>query len=395
LRKRLHSFTIYSFEKFEQIFLFMRTNKNYRLPVLISAIILLMTVYAASANPLVGDSLTKEGVKKDMKMVADWQIAHKFTYPEYDWTAGALFAGMAQWAKIAGNETYWDYLKAVGVKLNWGDGPRLYHADDHCIGQMYVELYRKYGKKYMIQPTLNTFTYISEYPSKVDLEFKGKNATDRWSWCDAIFMAPTVWAKIYNVTGDKRYSSFLDHEFKATTRYLYDKDEHLYFRDSNYFTKFEKNGKKVFWGRGNGWVFAGLSTILTELPKDYKNRKMYEKIYLEMAEKLASLQGPDGYWHASLLDPDSYPNPETSASGFYCFGLAWGINNGYLPKEKYLPIVIKGWDALIHSVDPDGKLCWVQPIGGDPQKVTRQMTEIYGVGAFLLAGSEMVKLLDK
>ena len=373
----------------------MRTNKNHRLPLVICAIILLMTAYTASANPLVGDSLTKESVKKDMKIVADWQIAHKFTYPEYDWTAGALFAGMAQWAKISGTETYWDYLKAVGARLNWGDGPRLYHADDHCIGQMYVELYRKYGKKYMIQSTLNTFTYITEYPSKVDLEFKGKNATDRWSWCDAIFMAPTVWAKMYNVTGDKRYSSFLDHEFKATTRYLYDKDEHLYFRDSNYFTRFEKNGKKVFWGRGNGWVFAGISTILTELPKDYKNRKMYEKIYLEMAEKIASLQGPDGYWHASLLDPDSYPTPETSASGFYCFGLAWGINNGYLPKEKYLPIVIKAWDALIHSVDPDGKLCWVQPIGGDPQKVTRQMTEIYGVGAFLLAGSEMVKLIEK
>ena len=373
----------------------METNTHYRLPVIICAIVLMMTAYTVSANPLAGDSLTKEGVKKDMKLVADWQIAHKFTYHEYDWTAGALYAGMAEWAKIAGNDTYWDYLKAVGVRLNWGLGPRLYMADDQCVGQMYVELYRKYGNKYMMQPTLNALTYISEYPSKVELEFKGKNATERWSWCDALFMAPTIWAKMYNVTGDKRYSTFLDHEFKATTAYLYDKDEHLFFRDSNYFTKTEANGKKVFWGRGNGWVFAGISIILTELPKDYKNRKMYEKIYLQMAEKLASLQGPDGYWHASLLDPDSYPNPETSASGFNCYGLAWGINNGYLPREKYLPIVIKAWDALIHSVDPDGKLCFVQPIGADPKKVTREMTEIYGVGAFLLAGSEMVKLLDK
>jgi len=374
----------------------MRTNKNFRLLGILCAIVLLIISYNLKANLLVGGTPTKESVKQEMKRVADWQIDHKFTYPEYDWTAGALYAGMAEWAKIAGNDTYWDYLKGVGVRLNWGDGPRLYHADDHCIGQMYVELYRKYGEKFMIQPTLNTFAYITDYPSKVNLDFKNtKNSTDRWSWCDAIFMGPTVWAKMYNITGDKRYSTFLDHEFKATTEYLYDKGEHLYYRDNRYFTQKEKNGTKVFWGRGNGWVFTGLSIILKELPKDYKNRKMYEKVYLAMAEKISSLQGPDGYWHASLLDPGSYPNPETSASGFNCFGLAWGINNGYLPKEKYLPIVIKAWEALVNSVDADGKLCWVQPIGGDPQKVTREMTEIYGVGAFLLAGSEMVKLLDK
>ena len=374
----------------------MKTILNHRLPVIICAIVLLFTSFKVTANPLAGDTITKAGVKSEMKMVADWQIAHKFTYPEYDWTAGALYAGMAEWAKIAGNDTYWNYLRGVGTRLNWGTGPRLYHADDLCVGQMYVELYRKYDKKFMIQPTLSKITYITDYPSTVSLEFKdNNNSTDRWSWCDAIFMGPTVWAKMYNVTKDKRYSKFLDHEFKATTDYLYDKDEHLYYRDSRYFTQTEKNGKKVFWGRGNGWVFAGLCCILTELPKDYKNRKMYEKVYLAMAEKLTSLQGPDGYWHASLLDPESYPNPETSASGFNCYGLAWGINNGYLPKEKYLPVVVKAWDALVHSVDPDGKLCWVQPIGADPKKVTREMTDIYGVGAFLLAGTEMVKLLDK
>jgi unsaturated rhamnogalacturonyl hydrolase len=374
----------------------MKTILNHRLPVIICAIVLLFTPFKVTANPLAGDTITKAGVKSDMKMVADWQIAHKFTYPEYDWTAGALYAGMAEWAKIAGNDTYWNYLKGVGTRLNWGTGPRLYHADDLCVGQMYVELYRKYDKKFMIQPTLSKITYITDYPSTVSLEFKdNNNSTDRWSWCDAIFMGPTVWAKMYNVTKDKRYSKFLDHEFKATTDYLYDKDEHLYYRDSRYFIQTEKNGKKVFWGRGNGWVFAGLCCILTEVPKDYKNRKMYEKVYLAMAEKLTSLQGPDGYWHASLLDPESYPNPETSASGFNCYGLAWGINNGYLPKGKYLPVVVKAWDALVHSVDPDGKLCWVQPIGADPKKVTREMTDIYGVGAFLLAGTEMVKLLDK
>ncbi len=379
----------------------MKSSVNFKLSLLMFAIVGLscgstfaVTAPTFSTNPIAGEPLSKESVKQQMKLVADWQIAHKYTHPDYDWTVGALYTGMAEWAKIAGTDSYWEYMKGIGEKLNWGLGPRLYHADDHCIGQMYAALYRKYGKKYMIQPTLNELTYITEYPSKVDLEFKGK-ATDRWSWCDAIFMGPTVWAKMGNITGDKRYYSFMDHEFKAITSYLYDKEDSLYFRDSNYFTKTEKNGKKVFWGRGNGWVLAGISIILNEIPQDYKNRKMYEKVYVQMAQRLAGLQGPDGYWHASLLDPDSYPNPETSASGFNCYGLAWGINNGYLSKEKYLPIVIKAWNALAHSVDSDGKLCWVQPIGADPKAVTREMTEVYGVGAYLLAGSEMVKLLEK
>ena len=50
--------------------------------------------------------------------------------------------------------------------------------------------------------------------------------------------------------------------------YLYDKEEHLFYRDHRYFAKREANGKKVFWGRGNGWVLGGLVEILQALPKD-------------------------------------------------------------------------------------------------------------------------------
>ena len=107
---------------------------------------------------------------------------------------------------------------------------------------------------------------------------------------------------------------------------------------------------------------------------------------------MAALQSPDGYWHASLLDPESYPSPETSATGFIVYALAYGVNEGLLDKETYLPAVIKGWKALTDAVDSDGKLGFVQPIGADPKKVTREMTEVYGVGAFLLAGCQLYKM---
>ena len=158
----------------------------------------------------------------------------------------------------------------------------------------------------------------------------------------------------------------------------------------------EANGKKVFWGRGNGWVIGGLAEILKTLPaEDTEFRPFYLELYKEMSERLAGLQGKDGYWHASLLDPDSYPSPETSATGFIVYGLAYGINQGYLPADKYLPVVKKGWEALTRAVEANGKLGWVQPVGADPKKVTRDMTELYGTGAFLMATSEIYKLADK
>ena len=107
---------------------------------------------------------------------------------------------------------------------------------------------------------------------------------------------------------------------------------------------------------------------------------------------MAHLQSPDGYWHASLLDPASYPSPESSATGFIVYALSYGINAGLLDKQSFLPIVEKGWKALVDAVNVEGKLGYVQPIGADPRKVTRNMTEVYGVGAFLMAGCEIYKI---
>ena len=116
------------------------------------------------------------------------------------------------------------------------------------------------------------------------------------------------------------------------------------------------------------------------------------QLYKQMCERLAALQCEDGYWRASLLDSQSYPSPETSATGFIVYGLAYGINQGFLPAETYLPVVLKGWQALVNAVEEDGKLGWVQPVGADPRKVTREMTELYGTGAFLMAACEMARL---
>lgn len=343
-----------------------------------------------------------DSVKKVLKAVADWQIRTPSQHDPADWTNGALYSGMVAWASIAGNDDYYNWLRTQAEKNKWTYMQRSnplgkYHADDYCVGQTYIELYRKYKDPAMIKPMRDYFDYIIKHPATGSMKFVYTDSswpTQRWSWCDALFMGPTVWAKMASVTGSKKYLDFMYKEYKATTEYLYDTDESLFYRDSNYFTQKEANGKNVFWGRGNGWVFAGLPIIIRELPAGYEHKDFFVKLYTDMAKRLVSLQSADGCWHASLLDPASYPNPEMSATAFYIYGIAWGINNGYLERDTYLPAVVKGWHSMVSSVWPDGKVGFIQPIGADPKHVTREMTEVYGVGGFLMAGTEITRLIN-
>ncbi len=347
------------------------------------------------------DELAIKDIKKVLKAVADWQINTPLTHHTADWTNAALYAGMVQWAAISGNDTYYEWLKEKAEQNSWSykepENPLgKFFADDYCVGQTYIELYRKYKDEKMILPVRAHLDNILKDPPAGSLEFVYSDQywpIQRWSWCDALFMGPTVWAKMANVTGDKKYLDFMFKEYKATTDYLYDKDDHLYYRDSRYFTMKEANGSKVFWGRGNGWVFAGLPVILKELPSGYGQKDYFVKIFTDMAAKILSLQSADGFWHASLLDPASYPTPEMSATAFFVYGFAWGINNGYLDRSTYLPAVIRGWKSMVSNVNADGKVGFIQPIGADPKAVTADMTEVYGVGGFLLAGTEITKLL--
>ena len=357
---------------------------------------ILLFLYCGCANAeektAPASELQPAQIKDVMKKAADWQLANPSSHNTGEWSYGALFAGLTAWAQMADDEKYDDALMEFGQRNNWQLNGRIYHADDHCVGQMYIEMYKRHKDPNMIQAVKNRFDYILENRSTALLHINEPGGTERWSWCDALFMGPPVWARLAAVTGEQKYLDFMDEEWWFTTDYLYDANEHLYYRDEDYFDRREANGKKVFWSRGNGWVFAGLARVIEEMPKDFKDRTRYEKLYKEMAAKIIEIQPPEGLWHPSLLDPVSFSSKEASGSGFYCYGLAWGINHGYLDEKEYLPAVIKAWQGLVGCVHPDGKLGFVQPIGSDPRNVTAEQTEIYGVGSFLLAGSEVYKI---
>lgn len=338
-------------------------------------------------------------IRAVMKRVADWQLvnpsASSHRYTEDRWTWGAFYTGLMAWSKIAGDPKYHDAMLAMGKRFAWQPADRIYHADDHCVSQTYLELYLQHRDPAMLTPTKERFDYILAHPNTNSLQFNIKGALDRWSWCDSLFMSPPALARLYTATGDKRYLDYLTREWWITTDYLYDRAEHLYFRDSNYFDRREANGQKVFWSRGNGWVLAGIARVLQYLPRDHADRPRFEQLFREMARKVLSCQQPDGLWRASLLDPASYPLQETSGSGFFVFAFAWGVNNGLLERKTFEPAIIRSWTALVECVNPDGKLTHVQPVGADPKSFAPDSSDVYGVGAFLLAGSEVYQLATK
>ena len=327
-----------------------------------------------------------------LRRVADWQLANPSPHRANGWTQAVGHLGFLALATLPDGSKYEEAMLAVGTQLDWKLGKNCrYHADDQAVGQMYLILHARTHRPEMIAETRAVMDDFCVRPG-ADGDMTIKSANQRWTWCDALFMTPAVLAQLYATTGEQRYLDTLLHEYQRTHDFLYDPTEHLYFRDASYFTKREANGQKVFWGRGNGWVLAGLANTLEALPKGTASREYFVKIFQEMAQRIITLQQPDGLWRASLLDPQSFPLQETSGSALYCFALAWGINHGLLDRAAYLPSVQKAWAALMTCVTPAGRLTHVQPIGADPRSFPEDATEIYGVGAFLMAGAEIYRL---
>ncbi|ARS40590.1 glycoside hydrolase [Sphingobacteriaceae bacterium GW460-11-11-14-LB5] len=359
-------------------------------------ILFLLVLFAFEKVSAQKKQLVASDIISQMKKVADWQWTNLETAgwknPKKDWTSGAMYAGMMAWARLADNDSYYKKLIQVGEDNKWETGRYRYFADDYCVGQLYSQLYTIYKRPEYIQKFKALADTIVSLPHLESLEWKNNIYTREWAWCDALFMGPPALGYLSQATGDAKYLDKSIALWWKSTSYLYDQDEHLFYRDSRYFDKKEKNGTKVFWSRGNGWVIGGLVRLLSVTPENHPEREKLVKLFISMSEKLASLQQADGSWHASLLDPESYASKETSGTGFICYAMAWGVNNGLIPYKKYEGVISKAWAALSASVHPDGKLGFVQAQGAAPDKVGYDDTDVYGVGAFLLAGSEMFRL---
>lgn len=342
---------------------------------------------ASSLQAQAKDSgFSKREIRDSMSRVFQWQVANPVEINLRNnnlWARAAFYTGIMSAYQTTRDKQYLDQAVRWANERQWKLGERPRHADDQAPGQTYLELYLLKKDPERIAATRATLDAMISDP---------KPGREDWWWCDALFMSPPVLARLYAATGDEKYLKFLNAMWWDTTSFLFDPAENLYYRDKNYFDKKTTNGKKVFWARGNGWVMAGTVRVLQYLPKSDPIRQRYIELLQKMAAAVSKVQGDDGLWRPSLLDPQDAPVPETSSSGFFCYAITWGISQGYLDRKIYLPVVKKAWAGLNSAIHPDGKLGWVQPIGAAPASVTFDNNQEYGSGAFLLAGSELYKL---
>ena len=334
-------------------------------------------------------ALQAADIDKALRKVADWQLARTLPHLDRIWTSSVLFSGFMAASEATGDPKYRDAMLAMANQFEWKLRTPYPNADDISVAQTYLELHERDPSSARLGPTKTELDIL------IDLKTL-KPGDDRlpWWWCDALFMAPPVWVKMYKATGERKYLDYVHEQWRKTYDLLYDKDEHLYARDASYITKREPNGKKIFWSRGEGWVLGGLARTLDYIPENDPQKQFYVQQLREMSARIASLQGEDGLWHAGLLDPASYPLPEISGSALFVYGMAYGVNKGYLDATVYRPVIERAWAGILKHVYADGRLGGIQQTGAEPAFYRPASSYNYGVGGYLLAAAELKKMAN-
>ena len=318
--------------------------------------------------------------------------------PSNIWTRAVYYEGLMALYTIDRQKTYHDYALQWGEKHKWGlrGGITTRNADNHCCGQTYIDMYLLDNKQHPER--------VHDIKASID-SMMLTTKIDDWNWIDALQMAMPVLVKLGNLYNDASYFNRM-YEMYAFTKNkhgdngLYNPKEHLWWRDKDFDPPYkEPNGDDCYWSRGNGWVVAALARTLESLPKNDPHYNEYLQDFKDMCVALLPLQRKDGYWNVSLNDPNNFGGKEVSGTSLFIYGFAWGISNGVFDKKAYLPAITKAWNAMSKEVvHPDGKLGFVQGTGKEPkdgQPVTFNSTpdfEDYGLGCFLLAGTEIYKL---
>ena len=339
------------------------------------------------------------------KVNTHWQTNHPAENRAF-WDNAAYHTGNMEVYHLLGDKQMLDYSIRWAEHNKWkgatesdptkwkykqyGEGQDyVLFGDWQICFQTYIDLYQLKKDKKRIKRAIEVMGY--EANSK---------ATDYWWWADALYMVMPVMTKMYKLTGDEKYLNKLYENICYSDSIMLDHETGLYFRDGKYvFPKHQTaSGKKDFWARGDGWVLAGLAKVLQDMPESYKHHQFFVDKFFNLAQGVKKLQQPEGHWTRSMMDPNQAPGYETSGTAFFCYGLLWGVNNGYLPKKEFDPVIAKAWNYLSTiALQPNDKIGYVQPIGERAipgQKVDANSEANFGLGAFLLAACEYCRYLQ-
>ncbi|MGC9261396.1 MAG: glycoside hydrolase family 88/105 protein [Phycisphaerae bacterium] len=351
----------------------------------------MLSLFAVSSRAA---SVNRAQILTQIQRCATAEISMLPHHPRTGWVHGVLYIGLIDLYRATGNQAFLQPVLKIGNQVRWRIRrfrQRLNSqtsGNSYCFGQAITSISALHVGHVPLAPlearcnqTLHYFQAIGNNPGKL-----------AWWWCDSLFMAPTTLAHLSMLTGNSEYLNAMNQQWWRVAHLLYDKKEHLFFRDHRFLKKNAANGQPVFWSRGEGWVLAGTARVLKYLPQNFPDRPRYINLFRQMAAKIASLQGSDGIWRPSLLDFRQFPTPESSGTALDCYALAWGINHHLLSPEQYLPVVAKAWAGLLAMRNKAGDLANVQKPGDQPAMVTPDVTEPYASGAFIMAGVQLMKL---
>lgn len=335
------------------------------------------------------------------KVTGSAQMVYR-EFPSNYWAGAVYYTGLMALYSIEPDKKYYQQAVNWGESHNWQLNsykvrqPRVHsrNANDHCAGQTYLELY-------LLDPKPERIATIRECMERI---VETPEAKKDWYWVDAMFMAMPTFAKLGVIENDNKYFDKM-HEMYLETKNeigggLHNAEDGFWWRDADFTPPYkEPNGEDCYWSRGNGWVYAALVRVLDVLPGNNKYREEYLKTFKKMSEALLKVQRTDGFWNVSLHDPNHFGGKELTGTAMFTYGFAWGVNNKVLEESKYADAMLKAWSGLSECVHEDGYLGYVQGSGKEPkdgQPVAYDSEpdlQDYGLGCFLLGGSEVYKYL--
>lgn len=312
------------------------------------------------------------------------------------WTRTVYYEGLLALYSIYPDTEYYAYAYQWGDFHKWGmwRGTTTRHADNYACGQVYIDMYNLCPKPEILLNVKSNLNMLVNTPQ-----------INEWWWIDAIQMGMPGFAKMGKLTGEQKYFDKMWQMYEYTRNQhgehgMFNQKDGLWWRDQDFDPPYkEPNGEDCYWSRGNGWVYAALVRVLDEIPANEVHRQDYINDFLTMSKAIKACQREDGFWNVSLHDPNHFGGKELTGTSLFVYGMVWGIRNGLLDRDEYLPIVLKAWNAMVKdAVHPDGFLGYVQGTGKEPkdgQPVTYDSKpdfDDFGTGCFLLAGSEIYKL---
>ena len=380
---------------------------RYKLPrTLFILLFIFLTACSSTRNTQSAIAVSKSDLLEIIKNVNGYWQSENPGHGRAFWDNAAYHTGNMEAYFLTKNEDYRKYSEAWAERNQWKGAKsenksawkyNYGETDEHVLFGDWQICFQTYIDLYTIEPNE---VKIARAREVMEYQMSTSN-NDYWWWVDGLYMVMPVMTKLHKITRNKLYLDKMYEYFTYANSIMYDGDEKLYYRDAKYVYPKHKsaNGKKDFWARGDGWVFAGLAKVLKDLPPDDSHRSEYVTKFRGIASAIKRVQHPDGYWTRSLLDSSHAPGPETSGTAFFTYGLLWGMNNGYLNRDEYFPTVAKSWNYLTNvALHANGKIGYVQPIGERAipgQVVDKNSTSNFGVGAFLLAACEMYRYLDR